>query len=781
MMEIFRLMREIAMRSKRLYITDVKFKLEFTVKKIYFLNDGNFTKCRVKVRDFSGYDGVLPPDPTIVGVFPNIFVEDIFTAEVMYEDTEKYGMTLKIVGEPVLKVPDTEKELSKFIKRHNKGLGQETCNNAVNVLGLDIMSRVADDPSLLDGLKNFTEKKKEKFKLFCLEHTYAADLIAYFRTLNIPAEYAIKIYGIYKKDSFNMIKRTPYILYASNCVDFYTADKISYGLGQIKWDSKNRLACAVMAYLDFRADTKGDVCVKKEDIYRDVNKFIVRYGAFPPDALNRSKEPASKGFSRELIKDVIDTLIAKQNAIFIKKADDIRYAFKSKYYHTEKELARLIKERIEAKDIKTYVSEEDTLKYLKSKNLQLSDEQTKAIVEACRNKLSILTGGPGTGKTFTVNQVTKTIKHYHKDASILLLAPTGRAASHMKEVSGFEAYTIHSALKITPGSQYRRIKDDDFVYDCDYVIMDEASMTDEWLFYAFFRKICKDASILIVGDSDQLPSVSPGKVLQDMIDSKKIPVTALTKIFRQAGVSDIVVNSHHIKNNEIDQIKFKEYRGFENDFSIIPLNDAVECAERIVDEFEKAVKACGNIEDVIVLSPMRPEVLGVNELNLHIQTRINPLKPDKPEYNKDMKILRVGDRVMQTKNNYDLGVVNGALGTITKISKKDDLEIEVKMDGCKEPVIYTEKDVRELILGYCITIHKSQGSEIAHVIMPLHSSQANMLDKKLIYTAITRAKKTFLAVGEPDLLAKGIKAGEKTKRCSLLAYMLNEKEGEAAK
>ena len=754
------------------YKTDVKFKLEFSIKNIFSLREDGFARCRIKIRDFSDYDGIMPKEIDAIGVFNNVFEGDIYEAQAMFTEHEKYGYGIKILGYPKIVVPNTAKELAKFIKKHNKGLSQETCNNAVDKLGVDIISRVAEDITLLDGLMNFTEKKKKNFYEFCVRNVYFEDLLMFLQTLKIPAKTAYKIYENFGRSSLHRIKTNPYFLYTTDMIDFRTADKIAYEYGSIKWDEPKRLVCAVRSYVDHRANTNGDVCVKANEIINDLNNYIKVYGQYPLDSLNEKDEPSSKGFDNETIAGAINYLVAQKEFVRYETETE-RYLFKKSYYQIETELAKQIKERLKPGRSKTFISKQNTLDYLKTNKYDLSDEQKGAIVEACRNKISILTGGPGTGKTFTVNLVTKTIKHFYPDVKILLLAPTGRAASHMKEVSKIDAFTIHSALKITPGSS-GTVSGEEYINDCDFVIMDEASMTDEWLFNMFFKRISKDASVLIVGDSDQLPSVSAGNVLHDMIASGKITVTALTKIYRQAGVSKIVLNSHRIKNNKVNEIEFDEFNGFRNEFACIKTNKEQECADLIVNEFERAVKSCGNFEDVIILSPVKKGVIGVNELNSVIQAKMNPKKQGRMEYKNGLKILREGDRVLQNKNNYEIGVVNGALGTIVAIYQTDQTNIDVLIDGYENTITYSENDLADLSLGYCITVHKSQGSEIDHVIMPLYDSQYYMINKKILYTAITRAKETFLAVGNPDLLRKGIEKEDSNLRYSLLSEMLQK-------
>ena len=734
--------------------------MEFSIKKVIDVKTNGFSHVRIKLKKAKGYKDNLPKEIDLFGVFNNVFEGDIYSADVKFRESEIFGYSLKAVNIPTLIIPNTAKELIKFIRSRCKGVGEPLIKTAIENIGIDIISKVADDPDILNEIPAFTKLKKEKFIAFCENNTYFEELIVFMQTLKIPAKIATKIYNSFGKTSIHHIKSNPYFLFMSGDLNFETVDKIAKEYGEIKWNDDRRIRAAVLAYVDEFCQRSGNVCLEYDEVVKNTNRFVFLRSKFNIGDLGSNNEPLTKeGFKEEDIKRAIIALISKR---FLVQYDfnNETYLFKNNYFKTEKELAFQIKKRMKGTP-STAVLKRDVVSYLKDS--ELSDEQLSAVVEALRNRLSVLTGGPGTGKTYTINMIIKTLKHFHPEANIVLMAPTGRAATKIKEVSSVEAYTIHKALYLLPDDIDSF--NDDFILACDYVVMDEASMCDEWLFDMFFKRIDPKASILIVGDSDQLPSVNPGNVLGDMIGCGLIKVSSLTKIYRQEGTSKIVLNAHAIKRDEMDSFVAEEN---DEEFKWIDAKAESEIAELVLREFEKAVKKSQSVSDVIVLAPLKAGVIGVNEINSMIQNAINH---NEKFYKRDVRLFKVGDRILQTINNKDLNVTNGALGTITDISESP-LKITVKMDGIDEEIVYTNGNIKELELGYCITVHKSQGSEIPTVIMPFHPTQRGMLNKRLIYTAITRAKKSFIGIGVKDALLNGIKKSEIKGRLSMLKNML---------
>lgn len=761
------------------YNTSIEFELIFSIKRVYTVKEDGWTHCRVKLKKQNGYEGdPLPSEFDAFGTFVNVFAGDEYKSTVQIKNGT-YGYYL-IVEAPELLVPHTAKALVKFLVKRCSGVGEKTIANAVDVIGTDIISKVAENPGLLDKLTGFTEKKKETFVSVCESNVYFEQLLLFVRSLKLPASVATKLYDRFQRVAIFYIKSNPYFLYATDDISFEVADKLAYEYGHVKWDDNRRLVCALRACVDDRAAVNGDTCVKQEELVNIVNSWILSHGAFPTISINEKGEPATKGFDSETIEKAINTLVSKSEFVrYLYNKEKI--IFKKSFYTVETQLAQNINNWVTGENT-MYVPENEVRKYISRKWKNLSKNQEDAVCMALGNKLSILTGGPGTGKTFTVNVVTDAIKKFYPKAKIMLMAPTGRAASRMSQGNNEKASTIHSALRIFQSEDNSSNMDDKFKLDVDYVIMDEASMTDEWLFNTFFNKLVPTASVLIVGDKDQLPSVSAGCVLRDLISCKKIPLTELNEIHRQSGVSNIVINAHKIKDGvpgEVLNIQFADFNNFKNDFSCIESNNEDQCRLEIINVIKNAVHSGISIEDLIVLAPMKKGILGVTELNSAIQNLLNPaINDDNPcVYKSGMKVIRIGDRVLQTKNNYEVGINNGSLGTVLDIghNEKGEKYIEVEFDGEEEKKVFKNEHIKELELGYCITIHKSQGSEMKYVVIPSHESQEFMMNKKLLYTAMTRAKESFLCIGSTQLFKEKALVESSEERLTMLQDLIQKR------
>jgi exodeoxyribonuclease V alpha subunit len=396
--------------------------------------------------------------------------------------------------------------------------------------------------------------------------------------------------------------------------------------------------------------------------------------------------------------------------------------------------------------------------------ITLAEQQRQAVQMALTSKISILTGGPGTGKTSTVQAILRLLQSKGKMA--LLAAPTGRAAKRLAESTGHEAKTIHRLLEVSPGEGFKFQRNQDNPLECDLLIVDECSMVDLILMNNLLKAIHPASHVLLVGDADQLPSVGAGNVLRDIIASGVVPVTRLEVIFRQAADSSIITNAHRINNGEMPLFPQDK-----KDFYFFGKEDPDEAAELVVDIVARRIheKFGIPVEDIQVLSPMHRGAAGARALNEKLQAGLNPLSYDRPEYRSGNRLFRPGDRVLQLRNNYDKDVFNGDVGRIEQIDLEEG-EIRVNFEG--RSVSYEFSDLDELTLAYAMSVHKSQGSEYPVVVLPLLTQHYMLLQRNLLYTAITRAKKMVIVVGTRKAIAIAVKNDKIAARWTALTERL---------
>jgi exodeoxyribonuclease V alpha subunit len=394
----------------------------------------------------------------------------------------------------------------------------------------------------------------------------------------------------------------------------------------------------------------------------------------------------------------------------------------------------------------------------------LAEQQRQAVQMALTSKISILTGGPGTGKTSTVKAILRLLQGKGKTA--LLAAPTGRAAKRLTESTGHEARTIHRLLEVSPGEGFKFQRNQDNPLDCDLLIVDECSMVDLILMNNVLKAVHPASHLLLVGDADQLPSVGAGNVLRDIIASEAVPVTRLNVIFRQAAGSTIITNAHRINKGE--QPIFPSDK---KDFFFFGKEDPEEAAELVVDIVARRLpeKFGVPLEEIQVLSPMHRGAAGARMLNEKLQAHLNPLRYDQPEYRSGSRLFRRGDRVLQLRNNYDKDVFNGDIGRIELIDLE---EGEIRVDFESREVVYELSDLDELTLAYAMSVHKSQGSEYPVVVLPLLTQHYMLLQRNLLYTAITRAKKMVVIVGTRKAIAMAVKNDKIAARWTALTERL---------
>jgi exodeoxyribonuclease V alpha subunit len=742
--------------------------VKFEVVKIRHRNDVNgFTIFQAK---FTEYPSSFLPTSEIVimGNFPSIFEEDEFEGIGYWKKHPIYGYGFVLEWAKRI-VPQTKKGIQEFLKRCVKGIGNKTAQKIVDYFGLSTISEIEKDWRNLLKVPGLGEKRAKRIYEKLSTHKKYEEVAMYVLSNGCGYRTAIRIYEALGESAIIRIKENPYCLCSIPKIGFPEADKFARN-ERIPFSHIERVKNGILYFLEVNTKNRGDLYVTKRYLKERIQKFLVDYGAY-----KNENEIEFIPFNK--IEEALNSLKEDDKIVIEIDEDGTECIYLKSYHVIENQIIRHLKRLIEEpkppiatrKQIEEFIAQ-----YESTHGFRLAQKQKEAVFMALQNGLSILTGGPGTGKTQTINAIIQCIKFVNPTAVIHLCAPTGKASKRMTELTGMEAKTIHRTIGLNGFEKENETK----ILDGDFLIVDESSMIDAFVFYKLLDSINENMRILFVGDYEQLPSVGPGLILRDLINSNKIPTTVLTEIFRQKRESQIVMNSHKI----IKGIKTTDKNGLQfdinkRDFYFIERKDKIKAQQTIIECIERFIHNQGyKLQDIQVLSPMRKGDLGVWQLNRLIQQRFNPPSPNKREIKLDeISVLREGDRVIQTVNNYELGVFNGEVGYVKEIGWNEDGEQIVKVDFEDKTIDYDELSVDELELAYVITIHKSQGSEFPVVIMPIHSSQAIMLNRNLIYTAWTRAKKTVVCVGSKEALDKAVDKTDNTVRNSKIKDKIIQK------
>lgn len=740
--------------------------ISFEIKKIFFRdNDTRFTiaNCKVKKHDSDG----IKEEMVIHGYFPNLFVGDLFNGMANMLEDKNRGYYLKLIDIPSVVIPENKNALSEFIAKRVRGLSKKKALEVVEVLGLDVLSLLKEDHLPLMRVDKINEKKAISIRNQLIKHESFENLAIFIQSLSLPVKVAVKIYALYGSDSLEIVKTNPYSICYDNSINFKTADIIANFLNY-KQNNIKRINSSILSFLNNKSESNGDLCVYEKSIIKELNQYLDHNGIYKSNDLTEND-----------IKDSIKTLISTKSIITEQDilGNNVIYLPFNNYTENKivEKLTKIINTNINPFCLKEHI--EEFLEEYEKKYFKLDDKQKDAIYMGLLNKISILTGGPGTGKTATTNTIVQCIKSLKPFANIVLLAPTGRASQRITELTSMKASTIHRCLKINPYSSMKEMEE----IEADFIIIDESSMIDAYIFNKLISAIGEDTRIIFVGDVDQLPSVGAGLIFKDLIDSNKIPITKLTTIFRQAEKSLIVTNAHKIIKGfkTTDSLGVDITNKVESNFKFWKESNPLKIRENILLSIDRLInKYKYNFNQISVLSAMKKGDLGTIELNKIIQAKYNAPSPSKYEYEIDsVNCLREGDRVIQTKNNYDLKVFNGDIGIIDKIyTEVDEDGVEAWRMDIEYPlkvVTYSEKEFEEIELAYAITIHKSQGSEFSAIIIPIHLVQEKMLYRNLIYTGVTRAKEMCILIGEEQAFNKSIEQLSATTRVSLLKEKLD--------
>lgn len=646
-----------------------------------------------------------------------------------------------------------------------KGVGTALAARIVRKFGKDTFRIIEEEPERLAEIRGISERKAQEIAAQVEEKKELRQAMIFLQQYGISLALAVKVYQKYGPQIYTIIRENPYRLADDiQGVGFRIADEIA-GRAGIRADSDFRIRSGILYALQ-QAGGEGHTYLPKETLTAKVSEML--------------------GVEAPLIeKQYMDLNVIRR--IVMKEQKDEIQIYAASYYNMEHNAAVLLQQLNVRQDIEQVAPQTHIAAIEKQSHVVLDELQREAVCEAAVNGLLIITGGPGTGKTTTINSIIRLYEMQGLD--FMLAAPTGRAAKRMSETTGYEARTIHRMLELNGGIEGNAgfERNESNPLETDAVIIDEMSMVDITLMYSLLKAIAPSTRLVLVGDINQLPSVGPGSVLRDMIDAGAYRVVRLTKIFRQASQSDIIVNAHKINRGEPVSLDNKS-----RDFFFLKRYDADKIInvvlQLVVQKMPKYVDA--QMYDIQVLTPMRKGLLGVDRLNVVLQQYLNPPSPKKAEKERGEMLFREGDKVMQIKNNYQIeweiknrygiaiergmGIFNGDMGVIRSIREITEL-MTVEFDEGRI-VEYPFKMLEELELAYAVTIHKSQGSEYPAVVIPLLNGPKMLMNRNLLYTAVTRAKKCVTLVGDENTFAYMAENMSEQKRYSGLKDRIMELE-----
>lgn len=707
-------------------------KLTGEVIKVRYVNEEN----GYSVFDLNTSDGEIK----IVGIFDSVNIGESLEVEGKFTYDNKYGEQLN-VSSYQKKLPSSTVEIEKYLASGIiSTIGPKNASYIVKQFGKKSLDIVFDETDKLLEVRGIGKKSIEKIKKSVEELKFSKNILFHLTGLGISLSLSKKIYNIFRENTLEVINENPYKLIKNvKGIGFLKADEIALK-NNLDKNSPYRIESAILYVLTQKAINFGHVYYPKEKLTNEVSKLI--------------------GVETELIEPVYMNLLLSSEVVIDNSFEESNI-YLDYLYVSESYIASKLAKMALNDDFKILFDIEKEIKEaIKSLSIKLSKIQIDAIKSCFEENISIITGGPGTGKTTIINTISKI--YLDNGYNIFLCAPTGRAAKRIEETTGIEAKTIHRMLGYIPSS-YDDIGhfeyNEDNPLDTDVIIIDEMSMVDVVLFEKLLRGMKDNTRLVIVGDVDQLPSVGAGNVLRDLINSKKIKYTKLVDIFRQSESSNIIVNAHKINNGQEPILNEKN-----SDFFFLKTETPAITRNVVVDLISKRLPNAYGYDfskDIQILTQSRKGICGVFELNRLLQDILNPKTETTDELLVGNKLFRVNDKVMQTKNNYNLsfvdsdgeenfGVYNGDMGHIIFIDKSSK-KLTVEMDD-KRLIDYTLEDLDNLELAYAITIHKSQGSEFKSVIIPMFDGYKLLQTRNLLYTAITRAKENIVLVGDKNVM-----------------------------
>lgn len=715
-----------------------------TIERITFANEQNgYHVLKASGRDY-------PNGVTLVGNFCMIQPGEEIKAYGTWACHPTFGMQYQTSHYTVLK-PATLKGIEKFLGSGLiKGIGPVTAKRLVKTFGIDTLEIIENHPEKLAECPGIGPNKADKISQGFFLHRSIQDIMVFLQGHGISTAYAARIFKRYDKEAIKKVSENPYIL-ADEIpgIGFKKADDIAAEFGIIGNDQ--RRVTAGIFYTMNSVNKDGHLFLTSDELFKLSGETL--------------------GITDEnLVANALNSLVASKK-IILREYDDRKLYYLPNNFYSEAKSAFFVKRlascaRNIPRDQLTAVLDQA----MEAHGLKLSDIQQFAVETSLTKGLVIITGGPGTGKTTTLKAVV--MAHKAMGHKVLLASPTGRAAKRLTEVSGFEASTIHRLLKYD--HQIHGFKHNhESPLDCDVLVIDEASMVDMSLFYSVVQAVPQRASLVLVGDVDQLPSVGAGLVLNELIRSGIVPTVVLNTIFRQAETSDIIKNAHLINKGQMPVLTVPDGRAKTDCYFISadPVDKVIDLLKNVVAKSLPKKFGYVPIRDIQVLTPMNRGPLGAVALNSVLQGILNPPSPERAEIQHAGRVLRVGDKVIQLRNNYDLDVFNGDIGVITEI---DPEEQEVTIDFPQGTVAFQSADFVDLAHAYAVTIHKSQGSEYPAVVMIAHTQHYMMLQRNLVYTGLTRAKKTMVFLGTQKAISIAVNNNKIKARNTILAELLKE-------
>ncbi|MEG2705880.1 MAG: ATP-dependent RecD-like DNA helicase [Erysipelotrichaceae bacterium] len=714
-----------------------------TIKALYYLTIFRNESTGYTVAKFKLYQ-LDENQITVTGIFSSLQEDVIYHLTGAYVQHPKYGMQFSLQSYEKSVPSDHDSIVTYLSSNFFPGIGKKTAELIVDALGDQAIEIIKENPTILQTIEGLNEKKINSIKKGIFDNDLDESAL-FFTQLGVSMRNIMKIETIYGNEAVAIVKHNPYQLVEDiDGIGFITADKLAKSLA-FEEDHPYRIRACVLA-------TVLELCMNHGDSYVDyqtLSKTINQKFDFPID-----------------LDDYLGSLCSDRQLMVVDEK-----IYHHSQYDAEKGIATFLVNfpYVDENVLPTLNIENEINQLQTAYNITYEDKQIKAMESFMHSSFMILTGGPGTGKTTIVRGILSLYRKFYPDQNIALCAPTGRAAKRLSELSNVEACTIHRLLKWNLEANTFDVNENNPI-SADLLIIDEFSMVDQWLFYNLLRACRNVKQILLIGDEDQLPSVGPGMVLADLIASDYFPCVRLEKIFRQSEGSGVVELAHEIRQGECNGIETLPNIAFFNCLNYEVVNHMIQIVQ---NAFDKGY----DLKDIQVLAPMYAGVAGIDSLNLALQNLCNPNTDFKRELKMGYRIFREHDKVLQLKNQPDDDVYNGDIGFIEQIMyANEDLHhqnrIIVNFDGII--VEYSGEMIANITHAYCISIHKSQGSEYPIVIMPILKDYRFMLQKRLIYTGVTRAKQSLVLLGDKDVLRNAIKKDHtKPRKTTLLNFLKN--------
>ncbi len=708
----------------------------------YFNEENGYVVARLKAE---GHMELV----TIVGTVPGLNPGEVLKLKGEWQSHPKYGKQFKITSCESA-IPATVAGMERYLASGMiKGIGPVMAKRLVSRFGTETLDVIEQDTERLKEVEGIGEKRVGMIRSAWQAQREIRDVMVFLQGHGVSPAYAVKIFKQYGSEAVPVVRENPYRLAEEVFgIGFITADKIAEKLG-IEKESLIRARAGVQFILN-RLSDEGHVYFPFDRLVEEAEKTLEIDRGIILDAL------ASAAADRRVVIEEMDAFGGEGKAVYL-----------IRFHVSEQGIARRMQELLACPRQLPLVNQEDILASVeKDLGFVLSEQQSRAVHNSMERKMMVITGGPGTGKTTIIRAIVALQNKLGRQT--LLAAPTGRAAKRMGETTGHPAKTIHRLLEFSPkDGKFKR--DEENPLEADTFVIDETSMVDTTLMYYLLKAIPLAATIIFVGDVDQLPSVGAGSVLKDIIDSGAVPVVRLNEIFRQSKESMIIVNAHRVNSG---LMPFAANSGGKTDFHFIELTEPEEVLDKVVELCRERIPArfgYRSIEDIQVLTPMHRGTVGAFNLNTELQKQLNPAKE---EILRGGRTFKKGDKVMQIRNNYDKDVYNGDIGRITKIDAEEQ-EVHVNFDG--RFVGYDFSELDELVLAYATSVHKAQGSEYPAVVMPILTQHYLLLQRNLLYTGITRGKKLVVLVGTKKALSIAVHNNKTQLRYTLLKERLQRR------